>query len=164
MGGFCGGGARGGRLAVAACPTAVGPAQSACYNAFAAHATMPTILTWVFDGGDDSSDASDRMQARATRRGERQRVHSGDKVEDDVLGVGIIEKIDGGYMTIIFGSGDTQEIKERTCGHATAVVNIEEVAQRAAKGHQQQGNNLAALFGVQAPFNHGNDGNGFNGM
>ena len=33
VGGFCGGGARGGRLAVAAYPTAVGPAQSACYNA-----------------------------------------------------------------------------------------------------------------------------------
>ena len=32
VGGFCGGGARGGRLAVAAYPTAVGPAQSACYN------------------------------------------------------------------------------------------------------------------------------------
>ena len=31
VGGFCGGGARGGRLAVAAYPTAVGPAQSACY-------------------------------------------------------------------------------------------------------------------------------------
>ena len=109
---------------------------------------MPTILTWVFDGGDDSSDASDRMQARAKRRGEQQRVHSGDKVEDDMLGVGSIEKIDGGFMSIIFGSGDTKEIQERTCGHVTAVVNREEVGQRAATGRgppgRQQGNNLEA--------------------
>ena len=75
---------------------------------------MPTILAWVFDGGDDDSDASDRMQARAQRRGERQRVHSGDDVEDDVLGVGKIEKIDGGYMTIIFGSGQTPPKYEYT--------------------------------------------------
>ena len=50
-----------------------------------------------------------RMQERAKRRGEKQRVHSGDSVEDDVLGVGKIEKIDGGLMTIIFGSGDTTQ-------------------------------------------------------
>ena len=47
---------------------------------------MSTLLTWVFEGGDDSADASPRMQARATRRGEKQRVHAGDVVDDDHLG------------------------------------------------------------------------------
>ena len=89
---------------------------------------MPTLLTWVFEGGDADSDASARMQERAKRRGEKQRAHSGDKVDDDMLGVGTIEKIDGGMMTIIFGSGDTQEVMERTCGHVTAMTNREETS------------------------------------
>ena len=69
---------------------------------------MPTVLTCVFEGVDISSDASEKMQERAKRRGEKQRVNSGDA--DDIIGVGTIDKIDGGMMTIIFGSGDTKEI------------------------------------------------------
>ena len=45
---------------------------------------MPTVLTCVFEGGDISSDASEKMQERAKRRGEKQRVNSGDAVEDDI--------------------------------------------------------------------------------
>ena len=66
-----------------------------------------------------------RMQERAKRRGEKQRVHSGDSVEDDVLGVGKIEKIDGGLMTIIFGSGDTMEVS-RCVTAVTAVPTVSE--------------------------------------
>ena len=50
--------------------------------------SMPTLLSWVFDGGDADPDASQRMQERATRRGDKQRVYSGDAVDDDLLGVG----------------------------------------------------------------------------
>ena len=54
------------------------------------------------------------MQERAKRRGDKPLVHSGDSVDDDMLGVGIIEKIDGGMMTIIFGTaacdGDPQGV------------------------------------------------------
>ena len=64
---------------------------------------MPTLLTWVFEGGDVSADASPRMQARATRRGEKQRVHAGDVVDDDHLGQGIIEKI-GTCVSLVLGS------------------------------------------------------------
>ena len=34
---------------------------------------MPTLLTWVFEGGDADPDASATMQERAKRRGEKQR-------------------------------------------------------------------------------------------
>ena len=61
---------------------------------------MPTLLTWVFEGGNADPDASQRMQERAMRRGQKQRVYSGDAVDDDVLGVGTIQKLDGGSMTV----------------------------------------------------------------
>ena len=48
---------------------------------------MPTLLKWTYDGGAPDS-------AEAARRGE-QRAFSGDKVEDDVFGTGVLTVLSG---------------------------------------------------------------------
>ena len=70
---------------------------------------MPTLLKWVYDGGAGGSE-------EAKRRGE-QRAYAGDVVVDDVLGKGLLNRLDGGIVEIEFGMGEAKEMKTRTCGH-----------------------------------------------
>ena len=53
---------------------------------------MPTLLKWTYDGGAPDS-------AEAARRGE-QRAFSGDKVEDDVFGTGVLTALSGISHTV----------------------------------------------------------------
>ena len=48
---------------------------------------MPTVIRWIYHGGDDNAGggASPQQRAKAARRGEEQRACAGDKVDDDIL-------------------------------------------------------------------------------
>ena len=69
-------------------------------------AAMPTLLKWTYEGGAPDS-------AEAARRGE-QRAFSGDKVEDDVFGTGVLDAISGSSAFINFGTAEATDIKQRT--------------------------------------------------
>ena len=55
---------------------------------------MPTVIRWLYQGGDDTPGASPAQLAKAARRGEQQRACAGDKVDDDLFGVGVVQRMD----------------------------------------------------------------------
>ena len=57
---------------------------------------MPTLLKWTYEGGRDGSE-------EAKRRGE-QRAYAGDKVVDDALGNGILDRVNGTDLMINVGT------------------------------------------------------------
>ena len=81
---------------------------------------MPTLLKWTYEGGAPDS-------AEAARRGE-QRAFSGDKVEDDVFGTGVLDAISGSSAFINFGTAEATDIKQRTAEHVYVLVQRPERA------------------------------------
>lgn len=93
---------------------------------------MPTLLTWEYQGGGDGSDD-------AARRGE-QRVYPGDRVMDDVLGLGVAVSMDGPSLLVEFAhanmdsSTGRKEVKLRTAGHIRAIASRDPRPTREATG------------------------------
>ena len=84
----------------------------------------PSLLVWIYTGGEDGSP-------EAARRGE-QLAYAGDDVMDDVLGKGIINSVDRGDVVVEFGMDGSKEQRSRTAGHVYVLAPRKRAAAAAA--------------------------------